>query len=741
MGAPGKRMRLGTKSCAECRRRKVRCVFPQEQERCDACRAHGSSCVPQEKQSSGDGTAASGAEDVAALKRRLDELEALMRGLPGDMVSRRSGSTHEAEGGGLSHGSSSISPSLADDRSPASVGSMLQPPSYPLCPSLISTAQMSPALQNSPLINLFRATSIFDPIPCADTDTDPAPLLTPTASSRLRQCLTQFVPYLPRPDRVAELFTATQRYWGTWPPYFAGAPSDSGQDDDRLLEPVQQVPVAETTFHSALVSGRPGPTAKAILFLALCVQQTPKRAARRLLLPASVTQQALVDTYVETARALLRLDAEEASNGGTLDGVEALNMMYKLCINAGRPQRAWTCNREAVTAAICAGLPARAARTGGNRRAAQAWAMAWRAERYMAMTLGLPSCTSALHPGLVLSPDESAVSTILYHLAVFCGKIIDRDQSGGSCDDADGYATTLRLDAELVNAQRRLFPAHWWAADHLAPDLDQAAGWHRQSCKVLFFTALQLVHLPYLARAAADARYLPSRHAAMSAARGVCAAYCEFRRWSKGGAELCQMMDFRAFSAALVLVLGHWIAPAAAAAGRRMMKHGEEVDGADADADAQRARDVAMCLRQTAAVMECTVAEQAVRTLDALDAARRGVYMADEDYDVVVPYFGRIRINRAFFEPKQQESEEVAAAAAAAASAWFNTVEFSTNDFLVDFQLDAGGDAAAAAAAATTTTTELCCDWGELGLGYASMDWGHSFTCGPFVDVEGAAIT
>ncbi|OAA48183.1 Zn(2)-C6 fungal-type DNA-binding domain protein [Beauveria brongniartii RCEF 3172] len=694
MGAPGKRMRLGTKSCAECRRRKVRCIFPQEQERCDACRAHGSSCVPQEKQSSGDGTAASGAEDVAALKRRLDELEALMRGLPGDMVSRRSGSTHGAEGGGLSHGSSSMSPSLSDDRSPASVGSMLQPPSYPLCPSLISTAQMSPALQNSPLINLFRATSIFDPIPCADADAHPAPLLTPTASSRLRQCLTQFAPYLPRPDRVAELFTATQRYWGTWPPYFAGAPSDSGQDDDRLLEPVQQVPVAETKFHSALVSGRPCPTAKAILFLALCVQQTPKRAARRLLLPASVTQQALVDTYVETARALLRLDAEEASNGGTLDGVEALNMMYKLCINAGRPQRAWTCNREAIAAAICAGLPVRAARTSWNRRAAQAWAMAWRAERYMAMTLGLPSCTSALHPGLVLSPDESVVSTILYHLAVLCGKIIDRDQSGGDGDDDDGYATTLRLDAELVNAQRRLFPAHWWAADHLAPDLDQAAGWHRQSCKVLFFTALQLVHLPYLARAAADARYLPSRHAAMSAARGVCAAYCEFRRWSKGGAELCQMMDFRAFSAALVL---------------------------------------------TAAVMECTVAEQAVRTLDALDAARRGVYMADEDYDVVVPYFGRIRINRAFFEPKQQESEEeVAAAAAAAASAWFNTVEFSTNDFLVDFHLDAGD---AAAAAATMTTSELCCDWGELGLGYASMDWGHSFTCGPFVDVEGAAIT
>ncbi|TQV99830.1 hypothetical protein V2A60_005260 [Cordyceps javanica] len=763
MGAAGKRMRLGTKSCAECRRRKVRCIFLPGQDRCDACRAHDSSCVPQEKQppGGGDGSpllSSGGVDDVEVLKKRLDELETLMRGLPGDMLSRRACSVGGVEGGvgggGLTDASTAASAS-SDGQSPPSISGAFQQHIYP---SLVDTTRISPAFQNSPLIQLFNESSIFDPITYTDTTTAPPPgPLTPSASSRLRQCLAQFAPYLPRPERVVKLFEGTQQCWLIWPPYFYG-PGDA----DRLRP--GQVPLAERTFHGALVSGRPGQTAKAVLFLALCIQQTPKRLIQSLV-PPSVRQRDLVDTYVETAQALLQLDAEPA--GGTLEGVEGMNMLYKLCINAGRPQRAWSWNRQAITAAICCGLPARRPARAGER-AAQAWALAWRAERYMAMTLGLPSATSALHPGLELLQDESTVMTILHYFAIVCGRIIDRDQSlrngssssGGGGGRSSHYATTIELSEDIEDARRRLFPAHWWAEGHLAPDLDPATGWYQQSTKVIFLTALKLVHLPYMLRAAADARYAPSRDAAMGAARGICDAYRDFRRWPGGGAELCQVMDFRACSAALVLVLGHWIAPPAPAPPpppTSRSPHGLEA-AADAEDDATLVRDVTLCLRQTAALMDCRVAEQAVRTLDALDAARRGAYMADDDYDVVVPYFGRIRIRKAFFQREEQEQEQEQEQEHEqkqeqepqpqsqpllqplpkpddAVSDYFNTVEFSTNDFLVDFQLHdgAGGDAAAAA--------ELCSDWTELGMGYASTDWTQSFTCGPFFDVDGAVGT
>ncbi len=712
MGAPGKRMRLGTKSCAECRRRKVRCIIPPGQDRCDACQAHGSSCVPQEKQLDGDASPVSGTDDVAALKKRLDELETLMRGLPGDMLNR-SVSVHDA---GLTDGSTaaSASPSLTDGRSPSSIGTTFQQQQQqqqdqqqsPIYSSLVDTAHIVPAFQNSPLISLFNESSIFDPI--THTHTVPGPL-TPTASSRLRQCLAQFASYLPRPERVVKLFEGTQQYWSIWPPYFYG-PGDAD-----CLGP-GQVPLAEKTFHNALVSGHPGQTAKAILFLSLCIQQTPKRLIQSLI-PPSIQQQELVDTYIETAQTLLLLDTEAA--GGTLDSVEGMNMLYKLCINSGRPQRAWSWNRQAITASLSCGLPSKVTRAG--ERSAQAWAIAWRAERFMAMTLGLPSSTSALHPGLEPLQDENTVMAIMYYVAVVCGKIIDRDQSRGG--GRSHYATTIQLGEDIEDAKRQLFPAQWWTDGHLSPDLDQAAGWYQQSTKIIFLTALKVAHLPYMLRAATDRRYGPSWDAAMGAARDICVAYCDFRHWPKGGAELCQVMDFRAFSAALVLVLGHLVAPA-------------QSQLAAAEADAARVRDVALCLRQTAAMMDCRVAEQAVRTLDVLDAAQRGVYMAEDDYEVMVPYFGKIRVNKAFFRPQEQQLQQAQQAQQQlqqkpedAVSDHFNTVEFNTNDFLVEFPVDMGEAA------------ELCCDWAELGLGYGSMDWGHSFTCGPFFDTEGAGAT
>lgn len=703
MGIPGKRMRLGTKSCAECRRRKVRCIFAPGQDRCDQCLAHSSPCVAQEKLPSGDDASpSSGTEDVVALKKRIDELETLMRGLPGDMLSHRSSSIHDS---GLTDGSTaaSASPSLADSRSPPAIGSIFQYNSplqnHSSYPSLISTEQINPALQNSPLIGLFNESSIFDTVTYTTSES-----LTPTASSRLRQCLTQFAPYLPRPERVSKLFEGTQQYWPIWPPYFYGP-----GDNDHLVP--GQLQLAENTFHNALVSGNPGQTAKAILFLALTIQQTAKSLIKSLI-PPSVQQQELVDTYIETAQTLLQLDTEVT--GGTLEGVESMNLLYKLSINAGRPQRSWYWNRQAVTASICCGLPKKATRCG--ERGAQAWSMAWRAERYMAMTLGLPSSTSALHPGMAQLTDEYPVMAIMYYLADVCGKIIDRDQNraGAGSSERSHYATTIQLGEDIEEAKLRLFPSEWWADGHLTADLPQAEGWYRQSCKVIFLTALTMVHLPYLLRAATESRYAHSWETAMGASRDICAAYCDFRHWPKGGAELCQVMDFRAFSAALVLVLGHWIAP------------GRSTPAA-ADADAVVVRDVALCLRQTATIMDCRVAEQAVRTLDALDAARRGVYMSDDDYDVVIPYFGRIRINKAFFAPGEappQKPED-------SMTEYFNTIEFSTNDFLVDFHLDAEAGAA----------SELCCDWAELGLGYASMEWGQIFAAGPFFDVEGAAAT
>ena len=44
---PLKKMRKGTKSCSECRRRKIRCIFKEGSPLCEGCTTRGSQCVGQ----------------------------------------------------------------------------------------------------------------------------------------------------------------------------------------------------------------------------------------------------------------------------------------------------------------------------------------------------------------------------------------------------------------------------------------------------------------------------------------------------------------------------------------------------------------------------------------------------------------------------------------------------------------------------------------------------------------------
>ena len=84
-GPPRKKMRKGTKSCIECRRRKIKCTFEQNRTSiCNECFARGSTCIDQEH---GDvsnlvtppNTSTSKDETNSALKERVSYLEDLVK--------------------------------------------------------------------------------------------------------------------------------------------------------------------------------------------------------------------------------------------------------------------------------------------------------------------------------------------------------------------------------------------------------------------------------------------------------------------------------------------------------------------------------------------------------------------------------------------------------------------------------------------------------------------------------------
>lgn len=72
-----KRMRKGTKSCAECRRRKIKCVYePARPDICRDCAERGSTCIEQEHAEAVPKTA-----DSQSLKGRVAQLEDLVKRL------------------------------------------------------------------------------------------------------------------------------------------------------------------------------------------------------------------------------------------------------------------------------------------------------------------------------------------------------------------------------------------------------------------------------------------------------------------------------------------------------------------------------------------------------------------------------------------------------------------------------------------------------------------------------------
>lgn len=79
-GPPRKKMRKGTKSCIECRRRKIKCTFePGRPAVCNECFARGSTCIDQEYGDVQAFTQNSSSSDASSLKERVSQLEDLVK--------------------------------------------------------------------------------------------------------------------------------------------------------------------------------------------------------------------------------------------------------------------------------------------------------------------------------------------------------------------------------------------------------------------------------------------------------------------------------------------------------------------------------------------------------------------------------------------------------------------------------------------------------------------------------------
>lgn len=606
-----KRLRLGTKSCAECRRRKVRCIVQPGANACDGCVSHDVLCQPQEgaprsKHISREGVRLENGSDQA-LRERVAHLEDLMV----QMVQTQSRATE--------------SPTVHTDTTdlvgtlPVSMPNPDSPTDTDIAPASVfafaglpndaqdrSAGEGDADPASAPLVNLLQNYSLVTSVP--------TPVSQPVQPIHVPR------PPLPPLAALTLLLSHTEKYWPVWP--------TCAFDVARLQQLIMSQHDVNTDaaegnlpFEDQLI------IVKLFLWIALCLTHYPKQLLQGLKLPG--TQRNLIEQYTRYASVMLGMQADGRV---TMDVMECLSIQWKIYFDTGKPRRAWQTLRRGITAAIELGFHKQDVHK--DEVKTKIWTTLWQNERQISCMLGLPSCTSNDHAGTRLADLSStdAIPTAHHKLSLIAGDIINRDQTSSM----DNYTIAIQIDQDL-EAVRPLIPAP-------SAELELTALYNVVVVNMRFYTIQGLLHKPYMLQepASIQSRYSFDRAVdasrqcirTLSFFRGVCDDY------------MCEVLDFQMFTAAMVLIvsiLSHRQNSSATVPSLSLPLFDETSDWALIDTSLQ-------CLRRTSDILDCSVAKQGADTLQAfieVHHPHRAQYppvASREDLVVTIPYFGRFKI-------------------------------------------------------------------------------------------------
>ncbi|KAE8446611.1 hypothetical protein EG329_011804 [Mollisiaceae sp. DMI_Dod_QoI] len=475
-------------------------------------------------------------------------------------------------------------------------------------PIAVSHDSINP-FADAPLLNLFRDAMLIQ-----DVNTQQQSVTTAPHDHRLLSCVRTFRTLQPDSKNLRAILTATESYWLIW---------QDGLGLNITSEPhlLGSVGSGERFILDSIGSDNPALVAKAILFLALCIQQLSHDIVREQL-TLSTRPEVLLDSYLMVVDMLLSINENSAP---TIDGLECLEITAKLYMNMGKPRESWLSYRRAINLALLIRLHD----SGGiaREREQKAWSKLWQGDRFMSMLLGLPAATSDLHPGL-LRPDSSlSISArILYEMAVIAGHVSERNQNSASTN----YYTTLQIDQQLRDCLQNI-PSDWWNA-RPSESTPIEAVYGLQVTKIHYYMLQKILHQPYMLKSFVDDDYKPSSIATCDASREMIAAYQTLRNHAGMELIICDLMDFQVFTAAIALII-------------KILSSTSSCLNSN-ERDWQLVQSVTSGLGKVAQAMECSVASQAAQILEYLTAAHHGTYSGPSQFEAVIPYFGKVKINR-----------------------------------------------------------------------------------------------
>ncbi|KAK4451966.1 hypothetical protein QBC34DRAFT_400027 [Podospora aff. communis PSN243] len=528
-----RKIRKGTRSCWECKRRKIRCNFDSEAAAvCNGCQNRGTKCVSQEFPEE----ASAPADRSRQMGERIVRVEALVEQL-----------VHSVAAGTTKH-----APTLPETGIPTPSSSTSE---LPHLLSLYESAPATSARETSP------SSSSSTPIP-PRTASSGTPRISPVGS-----------PLSPRYKALSETL-------------FAAFPST--EDLEILREhgatgvtPFNQL--ATIPLHVLEVKGaetadawfklpdrnlHPVLIGKVAMMLATTLQGLFPSNQAATVGGVSEPPQVIARRLADTVRSLVTNNDEFL---GTVEGLQCIIFEGVYQANWGNLRQAWLTMRRAMVVAQLMGIqkahnhkPLKVIDPKAPIYPQYMWFRIVFADRLLSMMLGLPQGTMDMSMASPAQLAEDVPSGRLERVhCVISARILERNEDPRE----DDYTKTKDIDSALQKAAS-MMPGRWW----LTPNLTKVGSdpsstfWEalRLAKQLYHYYLLIQLHLPYMmlsdnansANSDKAANYEYSKATCVTAAREILTRFVVFRSFNRV-AFCCRNIDFWAFLAAMTLLLAY----------------------------------------------------------------------------------------------------------------------------------------------------------------------------------------
>ncbi|CZR66623.1 uncharacterized protein PAC_16524 [Phialocephala subalpina] len=533
MSSKRRRLRKGTHSCWECKRRKMKCIFDPvtNATTCNGCRRRGSQCVSQEFP-----------EEVSLSKDKAHKV--------GDGVVRIE-SLYAGSGDTTYDGTTPTTPGIVENgremgHTIATPVSMISEPSQSLAFYISSEV----SIRDSDIVKIITDCLRQHPVVENDTLQSSACKTAPQGKyERLSRFLHDSLPSREDTERIckASRHPSVLAHEIMTMPY-----TTLDQNGLKTAESLLEIP--EPTLHPVLIS-------RHMLLLATFLQHLHPDLHIEIK-GLSESPRGIMKRLADLAISLVTTNDELL---GSIEGLECVMIESVYQANIGNLRRSWVSGRRAMSIAQLMGL---------NRSNNQAqykvldpktrydpplmWFRVVFLDRYLCLMLGLSQgCLDRSMASDAMLANDTPMGRLERIHCVIASRILERNESGPNSHD---LALTRILDVELQRAARSL-PSKWW----LAPNLDMASTdsqtlfWNtrRLFAQVLHYNLLNQLHLPYMLRSSsAERKYEYSRITCVNASREVLSRFITLRSFN-GIAYSCRTVDFLALMAAMTLLIAH----------------------------------------------------------------------------------------------------------------------------------------------------------------------------------------